>query len=80
MRLEEIQSNDQEEDIATWEGIIKELENKLNEQKRDFLVIKEEMSKKLVLLRSEDETLLKHEDKVKQVAERLQGSRREFKV
>ncbi len=81
MRLDDIDSTDQqEEDIATWEGVIKELEDKLIERNGDLSLIKEEMMKDLSLLRSVDDRLLQHDDKVKDVADRLQETRKEFKV
>ena len=78
-RREEIDSTDQEEDIATWEGIIRELEENLGGLRQSFSEVKETMTSNLQLLKEED-VLQSHEDKVKEVTSRVNDVRRRLKV
>ena len=77
---EEVDSTDQEEDIATWEGIIRELEEKLGGLRQSFSEVKEKMTSNLQLLKEEDVVLQSHEDKVKEVTSRVNDVRRRLKV
>ena len=80
MRIEEIEFSEQEEDIATWEGIIRELEEKVAERRLAFNGVKERMSQSLQLLRGQDQLVAEHEEVIKGVTSRLQEVRRKIRV
>ncbi len=79
-RLEEIDSSEQEEDVATWERVINDLEEKLVEKRRDFNEVRERMSANLAKLGEEQQEGVAHENRVKEVAGKLQLCRTKIKV
>lgn len=80
VRLEEINSTDQEEDIATWEGVVRDLDEKLVGCRKEFNTVKAEMSANIQRLKEREQLEQEHEQHVQSIARKLQDVRRRIKV
>lgn len=81
MQIDEIDTMDQGmEDIATWEGIIRDLEGKLADKREHLNKITNEMKTNNELYRKHEKLLEDHDDKVREVSKKLQETRVKIKV
>ena len=71
---------DQEEDVATWEGEIQDLEGKLMELRQEMDGVKESIKEKAVVLTAQNDKLEDHDIKVQEIMSRIQEMRAKLKV